>query len=169
MRNDLQKQPVKPRALYWLLFVVVGVILDLLTKKWANTSLLYGESVPILPGLNWTLVYNQGAAFSFLANHDGWQRWFFVAVSSIISIILFVWIRRTKASERLLRVGLVMVLTGAIGNLIDRLMLGYVVDFIHLYYKDYHWPIFNIADIFVSLGVVFIILSSLLESRNRKP
>ncbi len=166
MRNDLRIEPVKPKMLYWLLFIIVGVILDYVTKQWANSSLLYGESVAIFPGLNWTLVYNQGAAFSFLASHDGWQRWFFVAVSSIISIVLFVWILRTKAKEKLLRFGLVMVLTGAIGNLIDRISLGYVIDFIHLYYRDYHWPIFNLADIFVSVGVGIIILSSLLESRK---
>ncbi len=153
--------------IFWSLFVVVGVLLDMGSKYAAEHFLLYGQSVPVLPFLNWTLVYNPGAAFSFLADQEGWQRWFFIGITLLIAIILFFWIRRTKPQEQLLRIGLASVLVGAIGNLIDRVILGHVIDFIHVYYGQYHFPIFNVADIFVTIGVGFIILSSVTEKRRK--
>ncbi|WP_026878357.1 signal peptidase II [Ignatzschineria larvae DSM 13226] len=160
-----QGRPVN--MIFWSLFVVVGVLLDIGSKYAAEHLLLYGQSVPVLPFLNWTLVYNPGAAFSFLADQEGWQRWFFIGITTLIAIILFFWIRRTKPQEHLLRIGLASVLVGAIGNLIDRVTLGHVIDFIHVYYGQYHFPIFNVADIFVTVGVGFIILSSITEKRRK--
>ncbi len=164
--NTNQERPVN--MLYWSLFVIFGVILDFGTKSLAENLLLYGDPVPVLPGfLNWTLAYNPGAAFSFLADQSGWQRWFFIGMTVIISIVLFFWIKRTERVERLLRFGLACVLIGAIGNLIDRVFLGHVIDFIHVTYGSRSFPIFNIADIFVTSGVGFIILSSFTEKKRK--
>ena len=161
-----QEKPVN--IYFWMTFVVIGVLLDFGTKYAAEHLLLYGESIPVFKGLSWTLVYNPGSAFSFLADQGGWQRWFFVAITVVISLILFFWIKRTSSSEKLLRFGLAAVLVGAIGNLIDRVVLGHVVDFIHVYFNDWHFPIFNVADIFVTTGVAFILLSSLTEKRRQR-
>lgn len=164
--NSNQARPVK--MIYWSLFVIVGVLLDFGTKSLAENLLLYGEPVPVVPGLlNWTLAYNPGAAFSFLADQSGWQRWFFIGITMIIAIVLFFWIKRTEQGEKLLRFGLACVLIGAIGNLIDRVFLGHVIDFIHVTYNGRSFPIFNVADIFVTSGVGFIILSSFTEKRRK--
>lgn len=164
--NSNQERPVN--MFYWSLFVIVGVVLDFGTKSLAENFLLYGEPISVIPGfLNWTLAYNPGAAFSFLADQAGWQRWFFIGITLIIAIVLFFWIKRTERVEKLLRFGLACVLVGAIGNLIDRLFLGHVIDFIHVYYQGRSFPIFNVADIFVTSGVGFIILSSLTEKKRK--
>ncbi len=165
-KSSHQEKPVN--IYFWTIFVMVGVLLDFGTKYAAEHLLLYGESIPVFKGLSWTLVYNPGSAFSFLANQGGWQRWFFVAITVVISLILFFWIKRTSPAEKLLRLGLAAVLVGAIGNLIDRVVLGHVVDFIHVYIRDWHFPIFNVADIFVTTGVVFILLSSFTEKRQQR-
>ena len=161
-----QGRPVN--MFYWSLFIIFGVIFDFGTKYAAEHLLLYGDPVPIIPGLlNWTLAYNPGAAFSFLADQSGWQRWFFIGITLVIIVVLFVWIKRTEKVERLLRVGLACIMIGAIGNLIDRVFLGHVIDFIHVYYGDRHFPIFNVADIFVTSGVGLIILSSFTEKKRK--
>lgn len=165
-KSSHQEKPVN--IYFWTIFVMAGVLLDFGTKYAAEHLLLYGESIPVFKGLSWTLVYNPGSAFSFLANQGGWQRWFFVAITVVISLILFFWIKRTSPAEKLLRLGLAAVLVGAIGNLIDRVVLGHVVDFIHVYIRDWHFPIFNVADIFVTTGVVFILLSSFTEKRQQR-
>lgn len=165
-KSSHQEKPVN--IYFWTIFVMAGVLLDFGTKYAAKHLLLYGESIPVFKGLSWTLVYNPGSAFSFLANQGGWQRWFFVAITVVISLILFFWIKRTSPAEKLLRLGLAAVLVGAIGNLIDRVVLGHVVDFIHVYIRDWHFPIFNVADIFVTTGVVFILLSSFTEKRQQR-
>ncbi|UNM95278.1 signal peptidase II [Ignatzschineria rhizosphaerae] len=154
--------------IYWSLFVIIGVILDFGTKSLAENLLLYGEPIPVIPGfLNWTLAYNPGAAFSFLADQAGWQRWFFIGITVVIAIVLFFWIKRTDRVEKLLRFGLACVLVGAIGNLIDRVVLGHVIDFIHVTYNGRSFPIFNVADIFVTSGVGLIILSSFTEKKRK--
>lgn len=153
--------------IFWSAFVVIGVLLDFGTKYAAEHLLLYGESIPLFNGFSWTLVYNPGSAFSFLADGGGWQRWFFIAITVVIAIVLFIWIKRTSPVEKILRFGLACVLVGAIGNFIDRVFLGHVIDFIHVYYGNRHFPIFNVADIFVTTGVGFIILSSFTEKRRK--
>lgn len=153
--------------IFWSIFVVLGVLMDFSTKYAAEHLLLYGQSVPVFEGFSWTLAYNPGSAFSFLADQGGWQRWFFIGITLVISVVLFVWIKRTTSVEKLLRVGLACVLVGAIGNFIDRVFLGHVIDFIHVYYGDRHFPIFNVADIFVTTGVGFIIISSFIEKKRK--
>lgn len=138
---------------WWLGVAAAWVVIDQLTKLWAENDLTFGESIEILPVLNLTLGYNTGAAFSIFGGGAGWQRWFLAAIAIAVSGYLIYWLRHIASSESWLALGLSLVLAGAIGNLIDRLRLGHVIDFIHMYYQDYHWPIFNVADIGITVGV----------------
>lgn len=135
---------------------IVTIILDQVTKWIASANLAMHDPVPVMPSFNFTLMHNYGAAFSFLSNAGGWQRWFFTIVAAVISVVLIVWIVRLKPHEKWLGIGLSLVLGGAIGNLIDRVSYGYVVDFIQWYYDRFYWPAFNIADsaIFVGTGIL---------------
>lgn len=141
----------------WLALSALLIVLDQWTKSIAVGSLTYLTPVPVMPGLNWTLVHNLGGAFSFLSNHDGWQRWFFLVVSSIVTVVLIEWLRRTAARHWLLCLPLALLVGGAIGNLIDRARLGYVIDFVDVYYADWHWPAFNVADSGITVGIVMLI------------
>ncbi len=108
-----------------------------------------------------TLVFNKGAAFSFLSDAGGWQRWFFTGLSSLVSVALLVWLLRLKSDERLTAVSLALILGGALGNLIDRIRLGQVVDFLDFHWQQSHWPAFNLADSAITVGVVLMLLCSL--------
>lgn len=144
----------------WLWIVVLVIVLDQITKIAADNLLNYLQPVAIMPMFNLTLVYNQGAAFSFLSDAGGWQRWFFIILSLTISIVLIVWLQRLKQSHRLQTISIALILGGAIGNLIDRSIYGHVIDFIDVYYQHYHWPAFNIADSAISIGTVLLIIDS---------
>lgn len=150
----------------WYSLAVLIVVLDQLTKQWVSSSFSYGESLELLPFLNLTLVHNMGAAFSFLSDAGGWQRWFFAIVSLIVSVVLIFWLSRLPARQYLLATALALVLGGAIGNLWDRVFLGYVVDFIDIFYKKHHWPAFNIADTSITVGAILLILESLFSSKT---
>ena len=148
---------------HWLsvFLVVVMVVLDQYTKYLASAHLTYGNPVYVMPFLDWTLLHNPGAAFSFLSNQGGWQRWFFTVIAVVVSVMLIVWIARLEASKLLETTALALVLGGALGNLIDRVQLGYVVDFISLHYQSYYWPAFNIADSAICVGVGMLIVDML--------
>ena len=118
------------------------------------------QSIPVLPFFKLTYVHNTGAAFSFLSEAGGWQRWFFAGLALAISCGIAVWLARLKQHETLLAVALSLVLGGAIGNLIDRLAYGYVIDFLDVYYQTWHWPAFNIAESASTLGVILMLLES---------
>ncbi len=152
----MSADPSKP-MLPWLWLSAVIVILDLLTKYMASTSLTYASPVPVLPFFNFTLLHNTGAAFSFLAGASGWQRWFFAILAFVVSIALIRWLS-TLRNDRWLAAAIALVLGGALGNLYDRVTLGYVVDFLHFYWGDYHFPAFNIADTAISIGAGMMIL-----------
>jgi len=145
-------------ARYWLLLSVAVIALDQASKWLAETSLIPYQPVPVMPLVNLTLAYNTGAAFSFLSDAGGWQRWFFVVLSLVVSAVLFSWLWRMRAEERLHAVSISLILGGAIGNLIDRIWLGHVIDFLDVYYGSHHWPIFNIADSAITVGVVLLII-----------
>lgn len=147
------------RFLCYLLVLVV-VSLDLWTKNMAEAYLMYNQPEEILPVLDFTLRYNPGAAFSFLADQEGWQRYFLSGLAAVVSVILAVWIYRLKPQEKLLGVGLALVLGGALGNLYDRVVLGHVVDFISFHWNDWYFPAFNIADSAISAGAVALIIDS---------
>ncbi|MCB1762333.1 MAG: signal peptidase II [Gammaproteobacteria bacterium] len=155
--------------LRWLWLSLVVVIIDQVSKQFVESSLLVFEQVPVLPFLNLTLAYNEGAAFSFLSDQAGWQRWFFIIVGLVVTLVLVVWMGRLRADQRLTATALSLVAGGALGNIIDRLLLGHVVDFIDLYYQDWHWPAFNIADSAITLGVVLMLAETVREERQREP
>lgn len=140
----------------WLGVSAAIVALDLATKAWVTAAFRYGEVREVTPFFNLVLVHNSGAAFSFLADAGGWQRWFFAAVSIAISIVIVVMLRRQDQS-RLAAAALALVLGGALGNLWDRLTLGHVVDFVQLHAGGYYWPAFNVADSAICVGVALLI------------
>ena len=136
----------------WLWISSLVVVLDQITKYIADSNLDLRVPVEVFLGLNMTLCYNKGAAFSFLSNAGGWQRWFLMAISFVISLVLVFWLRNVDKNSKALAWGLALILGGAIGNLIDRTLYGYVIDFIDVYYGYWHWPAFNIADSAISIG-----------------
>ena len=136
-------------------------MLDQWTKSLALSQLDYGYPVRVLPVLNLTLQYNEGAAFSFLSDAGGWQRWFFSAVALAASVVVSVWLMRLRPEDWLLALSLSLILGGAIGNLWDRLQFGYVVDFISVHYHNWYFPTFNVADAAVSVGAVLMILDAI--------
>ena len=146
--------------LKWLGLSFLAIILDQASKLAIDSSMQLYQSIPVLPYFNLTYVHNLGAAFSFLSDAGGWQRWFFATLAIVISAVIAVWLARLKAHETLLAVALSLVLGGAIGNLIDRLAYGYVIDFLDVYYQNWHWPAFNIADSAITLGVLLLLLES---------
>jgi len=149
----------------WLTALII--VLDLASKAVVSQYFTLYETIAVIPGwFNLTLAHNSGAAFSFLANESGWQRWFFAIIALIVSVIIFFWIKRLQKHERWVAIALALVLGGALGNLWDRLTLGYVVDFLDFYYqnsvqKAMHWPAFNIADMAISIGAFMLIIDAL--------
>ncbi len=156
-------------AFAWLAMSAVIVILDLWTKSLATEALTLYRPVNLTSWLNLTLAHNYGAAFSFLSDAGGWQRWLFTGLASVVTLILIVWLLRLPAQEKLTASALGLIIGGAIGNLIDRSMNGYVVDFIDVYYRDWHWPAFNVADSAITCGVTLLLIDGLLLSLWKKP
>ena len=151
----------------WIALSLVVIILDHITKYVANAQLVYAEPLPVLTTFKLKLLYNLGAAFSFLSDAGGWQRWFFVTISFLAAILLTVWLRRLKSEQWALALALSLVIGGAVGNLVDRLWLGYVIDFIQLYYKSFYWPAFNVADSAITVGAVLLVWDGLVD--NKRP
>jgi signal peptidase II len=147
--------------LKWTWLSVLVIVLDQLTKQIAERMLNLYAQVEVMPHLNLTLAYNKGAAFSFLSDAGGWQRWFFTALAIGVSVVILVWMHRMKSNERLQAIALALILGGALGNVIDRILFGHVIDFIDLYYQHYHWPAFNIADSAITIGASLIIIHAL--------
>lgn len=155
--------------LKWTWIAAVVVVLDQITKIAASTNLKMYQPIEIIPFFNLTLAHNTGAAFSFLADAGGWQRWFFTILATGVSLFLFFWIKKLKPEEKAMAISLSLVLGGAIGNLIDRVLYGYVVDFLDFYVGDYHWPAFNIADSAITVGAILLIIMSFISERQKKP
>lgn len=153
-------------GLRWLWLAGVVLALDRITKAWVSASFSLYERIDVLPFLDITRVHNRGAAFSFLSTASGWQRWFFAGLALAVSVMIVVWLRRLPADQRRLAASLALVLGGALGNLWDRLQLGYVVDFIDVYYGDWHWPAFNVADSAITVGAALLILDALATRRR---
>ena len=150
----------------WLAFLSLG--LDQASKIAIDKTFQLYESIAIIPSFfNLTYVHNTGAAFSFLSEAGGWQRWFFATLAIIMSVIMTIWLTKLKENETLLAVALSLILGGAIGNLIDRLFYGYVIDFLDVYYGTYHWPAFNIADSAITIGVALMLVDSFKSPEQR--
>ena len=165
MMNDVIKQNsmTKHIALYFGISFVI-IVLDLWTKSAATANLDYAVPVTVytlfdaITGFNLTLLHNTGAAFSFLATQSGWQRWFFVILAFAVSVGLSIWLTKLR-DDKWVALAVSLILGGAIGNLYDRITLGYVVDFLHFYWGNYHFPAFNIADTAISIGAGMMILA----------
>ena len=162
--------PHKPNALSWLALSVVVIVLDQLTKHIALTELQPYTPQAVIPGfLNWTLAFNPGAAFSFLAGADGWQRWFFTALALGVSALLAFWLSRTPRGDWRNAAPFALIIGGALGNLIDRLRLGHVTDFIQVYWREWAWPAFNIADSSIFIGAALLILFGFTTRKSDAP
>ena len=158
-----------PYPWLWLFVSAVVIWLDWLTKNLASTNLELYRPQAVFSWLNMTLAHNYGAAFSFLSDAGGWQRWFFIILASIVSLVLLVWLLRLARREWVTGLGLALVLGGAVGNLIDRIQLGYVVDFIDVHYAGWHYPAFNVADSAITCGVILLLLDTfILHFRRNK-
>ncbi|RLA04831.1 MAG: signal peptidase II [Gammaproteobacteria bacterium] len=147
----------------WLGLTLLVFLLDQLTKQLVIQNMELYQSIELMPFFKLYHVHNYGAAFSFLSDQSGWQRWFFSIVTSLISVGILFWLSRLRASQKLLIIALTLILGGAFGNLYDRLVYGYVVDFIDWYVGSYHWPAFNIADAAISIGAGLLILDTFLN------
>ena len=155
--------------LIYAAIVLVSVVSDQITKTATSRSLELYEQIAVMPMFNITLAHNYGAAFSFLNIPGGAQRWLFTGISAVVSIALIVWLWRLSKDEKWLGIALALILGGAVGNLIDRAMQGYVVDFIQVYYKDWYFPSFNIADSAIFCGTVLLLGLTLFEKPAAKP
>ena len=157
----------RERGLVWLWLSVVVFIADQLTKFWASEALTLYVPEKVTGFLNWTLLHNEGIAFSLLADQPGWQRWFILIMASAIVIWLLIWLFNSPRSHKLHNISLALVIGGALGNIYDRAVLGYVVDFIQLHYNEYYWPAFNVADSAISVGAVFLIIDTLFRKQDK--
>jgi signal peptidase II len=157
----------KPNALTWLWLSATVIALDQLSKWWALHALApAGFPHSVIPGLlHWTVAFNRGAAFSFLADGSGWQRWFFVVLAVLISTVLVVWLARTARRDWRTAMPLALIIGGAIGNVIDRLHAGQVTDFIQVYYHQWSYPVFNLADSGITVGAVMLIAFGLFSGK----
>jgi signal peptidase II len=151
---------IKNSGLPWLWLTLVCLVLDQVTKHWVAGSMELYQSINILPFFDITYVRNLGAAFSFLADQGGWQRWFFTAIAAIASGIFLYWLAKTPKNQKVLNIAFALILSGALGNLIDRVLFGYVIDFLDFYIANKHWPAFNIADSAIFIGAALMIIDS---------
>ncbi|WP_339080129.1 signal peptidase II [Pseudomonas sp. TMP9] len=153
--------------LTWLWLSLGIFVVDQATKFWFDNNLTMYQQIIIIPDyFSWTLAYNTGAAFSFLADAAGWQRWFFAAVATVVSVVLVVWLKRLKPGETWLALALALVLGGALGNLVDRVVFGHVVDFILLHWhQQWYFPAFNVADMAITCGAILLALD-MFKSEN---
>lgn len=152
--------------LWWLMLLVL--VADQISKQVVIANMQLFDSIELLPFFNFTYVRNYGAAFSFLSDAGGWQRWFFTFIAVAISCVLAVWLARNSKTQLKLNLALSLVLAGAIGNLIDRSIYGYVIDFFHLYYQNWHYPAFNIADSAICIGAALLIWDSFSNNEVKK-
>jgi signal peptidase II len=153
-------------SLPWLWLSAVVIVLDQLSKWLAETRLTLHEPLALLPSLNLTLMYNTGAAFSFLSDAGGWQRWLFTGLAVIVSVGLVIWLARLPSQQSWVAAALALILGGALGNVIDRIRLGHVIDFIQVYYSEWYFPAFNAADSAITLGVAILLFDALFIARR---
>lgn len=157
----------KANPAFWLVIAAIIIALDQLTKTLVNRTFSYGEREAVLPFFDLTLLYNKGAAFSFLAGAAGWQRWFFTVLGLVVAcIIVFMLVRH--GHQRMFAWSLALILGGALGNVIDRLLHGHVIDFVLLHYRESFFPAFNVADAAITVGAILLILDEFLRVRRAR-
>lgn len=166
MPEAIKTQALRKGQLGWLWLTVLVIALDQISKHLIVGRFQLYERLEVSGFFNLTLAYNTGAAFSFLAQAGGWQRWFFALIAVVAAVLILTWLARLKPAERLQGAALALILGGALGNLYDRIVLGHVVDFLDFYWGDYHFPAFNIADSAITIGAALIILDMILGGRR---
>jgi len=167
--NNTATVTLADSGIRWLWISLLVIVVDQFSKLWIERTMVLGDSLVVLPILDIVRAHNSGAAFSFLADAGGWQRWAFTLLAVGVSIGLVFWLRRLAlATQAMLVFGLALILGGAIGNVIDRVEHGYVVDFVHAHWGPHYFAAFNVADAAISIGAVLVILDSLLEGRARR-
>ncbi|CAB0149439.1 Lipoprotein signal peptidase [Pseudidiomarina piscicola] len=164
-KADFQK---RLSGLQYLWLSLVLIIIDQVTKQWVLDAFDLYESIEIMPYLNFTYVQNFGAAFSFLSDQGGWQRWLFTGLAIAVSVILLVWLRRNPVNMWRQNLAFSLILAGAVGNVVDRLIHGFVIDFIDVYVDNWHWPAFNVADMAITIGAVLMLLEAFFEQRQEQ-
>lgn len=152
----------------WYRLAIIVVILDQLVKRWVSATLQFQPPIRLLPILELTYAENTGAAFSFLHDAGGWQRWFFTGIAVVVGAGIAIWMVRLKSEQRLLLASLALILGGAIGNLIDRLRFGHVVDFISVHWGEHYFPAFNVADSAITIGAGLLLLDMVLNPQHHK-
>jgi len=156
-------------ALRWASLSLLVILLDQVTKAMVVAKIALYEIVTVLPVLDFTQLHNRGAAFSFLNDASGWQRWFFITLGIGVSLAILVWLRQIDPRrQRLLPIGLAFILGGALGNVIDRIALGYVIDFIRVHWEQSDFPAFNVADSAITVGAVLLIVDTFLDARRAR-
>ena len=155
-------------GLWFLLLSLLVIVLDQASKLWILDNVPLYYDINILPIFDITYVRNYGAAFSFLSDAGGWQRWFFTGIAAVVSVLLTYWMYKTEWKEQRQLWSFGLILGGAIGNVADRLVHGYVVDFLHFYYQNWHFPAFNVADIAISCGAALLLLDGVLDMKKQK-
>ncbi|WP_241968768.1 signal peptidase II [Idiomarina tyrosinivorans] len=162
-------RPHRPSGLRFLWLTLLLVVCDQLAKQWVAGSFELYESREVFSGwFNFTYVHNYGAAFSFLSDHGGWQRWLFTAIAIIVSVVLVIWLARNPVGLWRQNTAFSLILAGAAGNVVDRLIHGYVIDFLDVYYQNWHWPAFNIADMAITIGAALMLLEAFVDQRRAK-
>lgn len=156
----------KNTGLKFLALSLLLIVADQFTKLWILNNFTLYEDVNVLPIFDLTYVRNYGAAFSFLSDAGGWQHYFFTSIAIVISILLIYWMYKTPVKQSWLLSAYALILSGAIGNVMDRMNYGYVVDFLHFYYQDWHFPAFNVADMAISIGAGLLILDAIFEHKK---
>jgi len=156
----------KSQILIWLSLALVVLLADQLTKQWVVVQYSYGVSDSITAFFNLVHVHNYGAAFSFLNNEGGWQRWGFSVFATVVSLIIIVWLIRLSPQQQLEGYALAFILGGALGNLYDRVTLGYVIDFLDFHWSGWHFPAFNVADSGITLGAILIVIDGILRHKR---
>ena len=146
--------------LIWLWISALVIVIDQATKRVVDTTMQLYQSIELIPCFQLTYLRNQGAAFSFLSGAGGWQRWFFIGLAIIASVFICFWLKKLERNQRWEAIAWSLVLGGALGNLIDRILYGYVIDFLDVYVGEWHWPAFNVADSAITVGVIMLLLDS---------
>ncbi|MDI3489366.1 MAG: signal peptidase II [Thauera propionica] len=166
--HQTSPRPALTAMVPWIALAIAVAALDQVSKQWVLDNLHYGQMIPITGFFDLVLVFNPGAAFSFLADHDGWQRWFFTGLATVICgwLLALTWRHR---DEKLLPTAFAMIIGGAVGNVYDRLVHGAVVDFLHFHYAGWSWPAFNLADSAITLGVVLMLWGQFRHDRQPTP
>ncbi len=163
---------IRNKGLFWsgVAISLLIILVDQLTKLWfVNNFVLYEQLIIIPDYFSFTLAYNTGAAFSFLSSAGGWQRWFFIGIATLVSLVLIFWMARLKQDQKLQLMAFALIAGGAIGNVVDRAVLGYVVDFILIHYQRvWYFPAFNMADMAISIGAGLMILDMLIHPESGK-